>query len=470
MRGIISDELMIDLRKKQVSRGQLKEILSCCGEVDIMFDATGKIVVVKFQNKCHVIRTLTTRLVSYNFNGLWKSLSPKSEILNDDSPIENLPEDCLIKIFSFLPIVEKLLIERVSRKWREIGVQGWPEMKHLRIPSEFRKFTPSQLRQIFTRSGRFLRVLEIPVINEETNCLPLIKKHCFQLNELSVHFNLKAFPKLQVFCEDFAGLFIACEKLTSVKISGVHSNFDFNCLEELVKDKIRELRLYAPSSGLATPLYLNLRGFNFLEELELKGFVIDEEVLIGLEELGNLTSLSLVNSKVHVSHVKKIRELRKLEHLSLENIRSEVNDETMEEIARSCSNLKSLNISHLDRLTDHSFEQISQLRSLEKLEMMGLTRVTNDSISGLFTLKELRCQDSRGIGNIGFIRLIKWAQDLSELWVDGALITEDFLLEVNDAMEYRTSKVKLHLHLHSDAEDWEQPRNLSPLLLLSYTW
>ncbi|XP_015109669.1 F-box/LRR-repeat protein 17 isoform X2 [Diachasma alloeum] len=469
MEGIISDELMIDLNNKRVSEDQLEKILSCCGRVDVTFVDVKKIV-VKFQNKDHVIRTLRTRLVSYNFNGLWKSLSPKLEILNGDSPIEKLPGDCLMKIFSFLPIMEKLMIERVCRRWREIGLQGWPEMKQLRISSELSKFTPSQLKQIFSRCGRFLKLLVIPVINEETDCLPLVKLHCLQLNQLAVDINFKAFPKLEMYCKNLAEIFGACERLTSVKISGVHSNFNYECLEGLPRDRMRELRLYGPSSEHGTPLHLNLHGFESLEELELKGFVIDEKSLIGLENLRNLTALSLVNSQVHVNHVKKIKEFLKLQQLSLENIISEIDDEDLSEIARNCRDLSSLNINRLDRLTDRCFEQISHLQRLEKLEMMGLTRVTDAAILGLFNLKELRCQDCRRIGNTGFVRLIKWAPNLAKLWVEGPLITEDFLVDVNDAMQYRTSGVRLHLHLHSDAEDWEQPRYLSPLLMLAYTW
>lgn len=117
------------------------------------------------------------------------------------------------------------------------------------------------------------------------------------------------------------------------------------------------------------------------------------------------------------------------------------------------------------------FHQLSQLENLERLEMMGLTRVTDDDLLGFFNLRELHCQDCRRIGNRGIISLIKWAPNLSKLRVDGPLITDNFLRDVNDVMaEHRKSGVRLHLYLHSEAEDWEQPLNLSPLLMLSYTW
>ncbi|XP_063977038.1 F-box/LRR-repeat protein fbxl-1-like [Diachasmimorpha longicaudata] len=470
MEGIISDELMIDLNNKRVSEGQLVEILSCCGRIDITVDDDKKIVIVKFQNKGHVVRTLTTRLVSYHFNGSWKSLSPKSEILSGDSPIEKLPGDCLIKIFSFLSIMEKLMVERVCRRWREIGLEGWPEVKQLRISSELNRFTPSQLEQIFLRCGRFLKLLAIPVISEETNCLPLVKQHCLQINELAVDFNFKSFSKLQTYCENLTEIFTASERLTSVKISGVHPNFNYECLMGLPKNRITELRLCARSLEYGTPLSLNLHGFDSLEELELKGFVIDEKTLVGLENLKNLTTLSFVNSQVHVNHVKKIPNLVKLQQLSLENIISEVDDEDLSEIARNCRDLLSLNINGLDSLTDRCFEPIFHLEFLENLEMMGLSRVTDAAVLGLFNLKELRCQDCCRIGNNGLVGLIKNSPNLSKLWVDGPLITEDFLMNVNDVISHRSSGVRLHLHLHSDAEDWEQPRYLCPLLMLIYTW
>ena len=50
-------------------------------------------------------------------------------------PIEKLPEEILIHIFSYLPIVDRIRVERVKKSWQEMAKKSWNNFKKLDIKS-----------------------------------------------------------------------------------------------------------------------------------------------------------------------------------------------------------------------------------------------------------------------------------------------------------------------------------------------
>ena len=53
-----------------------------------------------------------------------------------DVPIVMLNSDCLIHIFEYLPLKNKLLIERVCCKWKNIVMKSWNSSTNFVISSE----------------------------------------------------------------------------------------------------------------------------------------------------------------------------------------------------------------------------------------------------------------------------------------------------------------------------------------------
>ena len=47
------------------------------------------------------------------------------------SAIEILNDDCLKYIFNLLPVSQRIRIERVSKKWQELGKESWSKFKEL---------------------------------------------------------------------------------------------------------------------------------------------------------------------------------------------------------------------------------------------------------------------------------------------------------------------------------------------------
>ena len=50
-------------------------------------------------------------------------------------PIEKLPEELLINIFSYLPIVDRIRIERVKRSWQGLAKKSYNSFKKLDLSS-----------------------------------------------------------------------------------------------------------------------------------------------------------------------------------------------------------------------------------------------------------------------------------------------------------------------------------------------
>ena len=58
-------------------------------------------------------------------------LHDESSDNESDSPVEKLNHDCLIKIFKLLSIADRIRIERVCSKWKEISRMSWSSMNEL---------------------------------------------------------------------------------------------------------------------------------------------------------------------------------------------------------------------------------------------------------------------------------------------------------------------------------------------------
>ena len=106
-----------------------------------------------------------------------------------DSPIEKLNHDCLIHIFNFLPVVDLIRIEKVSKSWRYVAEQSWFKFKKLRVDPKILGFKPigtghrfydiddNVLENILMRCGKYLDKIDVSYIDFGCH-LNSIAKYC----------------------------------------------------------------------------------------------------------------------------------------------------------------------------------------------------------------------------------------------------------------------------------------------------
>ncbi|XP_011308233.1 uncharacterized protein [Fopius arisanus] len=380
--------------------------------------------------------------------------------------IVELPTECILKIFSYLSIPEKFSLEDVCLRWREISENGWPDVKRLFIRSTYPRFTAAEIEIIFRRCGRFLKSMRIDLEDERTNYLHFIQKYCRNLKELEIDFvqiNWRTIVTLY-YVDYFSRVYETCRDLRSIKILSLKSNFTDAYVMNLRCEIVETIHLTVGAHGVH--FSLNLSRFRNLRCLNLERFIIEENSLGGFDRLQHLEELYFSFCNVHVSYIESIRKFKKLEKLWMNGTISEIRDDHLSMIVSHCKRLKILNVDGLRGLTDRCFRDVSQLPILEELHMMNLSRVTDDSIANMKTLKTLSCPQCPGIGNDGLKRLIQGAPNLRFLSARRTSVNKNFLTDANEAIQSRQSDVELFLDLGAEAYTWQVPTNFSSLLIL----
>ena len=92
------------------------------------------------------------------------------------SPIGILNDDCLIYIFDFLSIANRIRIERVSKRWQKVAKESWRQLKVL------------NLRPIYLGLKPFGTRHEFPTITEQVT-EKILKKCGKYVEKINVYFH-----------------------------------------------------------------------------------------------------------------------------------------------------------------------------------------------------------------------------------------------------------------------------------------
>ena len=71
--------------------------------------------------------------------------------------IEILADDCLFTIIRYLPIVERVKIERVNKRWNELSKSSWSNVKKLDLNSRNWGFKPYE----FLLDSKVIKLAEL---------------------------------------------------------------------------------------------------------------------------------------------------------------------------------------------------------------------------------------------------------------------------------------------------------------------
>ena len=154
--------------------------------------------------------------------------------LEKEAPvIDKLNEDCLIHIFSFLPIADRLMMKEICEFWQLAAKQTWRNVKEIKMEPKFLGLKPIRgsfqypiidirmLEAILISCGRYLEKIEYP----EYDCpLTTIAKYCPNIK--SIKCNKASLLGLKILSE-------SCKNIEEISInSNIYEEFD-EALEDL---------------------------------------------------------------------------------------------------------------------------------------------------------------------------------------------------------------------------------------------
>ncbi|KAH0554243.1 uncharacterized protein LOC123262624 [Cotesia glomerata] len=387
--------------------------------------------------------------------------------------INQIDDDCLINIFLYLPITDRMRIERVCKRWQAVSARSWHDIRTLdltqqliHLPKKIKKIKNRAFEKIVERCGRFLTTLNFSTVNLGCNSevLPIIGEHCRNITRLTLQ--LHKYP-----VKDLSKLLAQVEKLRYLEIKDIKKHFKIEVLVFLPHDSIEEIHLstlqsynsFDPSlRSLGNPKSAVFRKLQNLRSLTLNGFVVRHDNLKLIAEKPHLTHLSLANCSI--KKINKLTISSSLQHLNLTKV-LEVSNTLLTSLASKCKELKYLNINSCSLVSAAGISALISLPSLEVLMLDDIYGVSDSTLSRFVTLHELHCQNCEKVRDPGIIALIETAPNLRFLNIFNTGVTSDVLDTADAVTKIRTNNLKLHLIVSSlILDEWEGVPEPSPLL------
>ncbi|XP_012524950.1 F-box protein SKIP2 isoform X1 [Monomorium pharaonis] len=392
---------------------------------------------------------------------------------SENVSIHMLNDDCLRHIFLFLPIVDRVRIELVCKRWRDLSQDSWHMTKTLDLsPSTWgflytHTIHTALLRKILLKCGRFLTQINLnnPIHCLSQSTLTIIGKLCPNLTNIDV-------TALTVCASGIRTLANNCRNITKFNLgpSTYCCDNELKCLFKLNQNLeylaiskngiLGKSLLCLPEKTIHTVI---LDNCNYLQDnhlsmalrkLEnLKHLTINECVGIAkhtLEVVGqhckNLRTLELDGDfpSAQTADMSYLIHLVNLQVLKI-TYNPKVSDDFLTDLVQHCQQLINIDITGCDNVTDAGLAAIATLEKLEKLIVSYMYQITDEGLKNMCGLRELECRGCL-FSDRGVTMLIKSSPQLQLLDLSGCRNIKDTTLEVaKDACNTRANNVMLKM-------------------------
>ncbi|XP_033216622.1 F-box/LRR-repeat protein 7-like isoform X2 [Belonocnema kinseyi] len=367
----------------------------------------------------------------------------------DHCVIDRLSDDCLIHIFSYLPLKDRICIERVCKRWQIKGLESWRRFCKLSISNSnetcnekwWYSANAKQLEHVLYRCGVYLDHIDVHLNFSRDDALFIIDQMCPNLRSITLC-DVENFEPFAYY-----SLISGFRKLTDIEINSYNSSgnnflqiFDSRRKLRAIRLDLRsfKIRTLWPYSESIQELYLSvtkisytdlvkaLREFKNLKKLFLR-FIWIDNILRELVYLNNLKDLRLPQCNIHKTKIQEAKCISKLENLEwldltntsewftdvtmLVNLRalrlqhnSYVTDLYILDLTEHCRHLTYLNISDCKKVSDVGIDAIAELPNLQRLNMENLRNISG---KGLEKMGNLRHLDAKGCKKLE-MKYIAW--------------------------------------------------------------
>ncbi|XP_043524916.1 putative RNA-binding protein EEED8.10 [Frieseomelitta varia] len=411
--------------------------------------------------------------------------------------IHKLNDDCLMHIFSHLPIIDRIRIERVCKRWKALIKESWYNMKRLDLRHSMwgsladrkrKKISLCILREILLRCGSYLNEVDLSFVPYYLHqyTVTLIGKLCRNLEIINITGLCVSRSGIRPFIDN-------CHNITKLSVGLV----TYACDRDLKKlfqmnPKLRYFEAYlTPITGRCllhlptdTIEEVVLDCCQYLEEIcvleaiiklkRIKAFTINEcDCISGnifrflgtycknLETLKIChvpsTSYFLTTDTLHITLLSNLKALTVSEN-------KVITDEFLFSLVTTCQNLTYLDISTCSGISNYGMAAIATFSELEVLIMNDMPRVTKVHLCDASNLKRIECRRSKFMDRV-IINLIKSAPQLRVLDLSESLsITNRTLEEAAGITVSRTNNIILKIFVGGTSVDLSTFNNVSPFL------
>ncbi|XP_032673255.1 F-box/LRR-repeat protein 20-like [Odontomachus brunneus] len=364
------------------------------------------------------------------------------------APIHMLNDDCLIHIFKYLLIADRVRVERVCKRWKVLSQESWRTMKRLDI-SHFTwdhiwgkpiiyHISTAVLRKVLLKCGRFLTQIDLSEVPNYLGIgtLSMIARFCPNLTNIDV----SALPTCTT---GLSALLKKCKKITKLSLGASTHVLDSD-LKNVFKE-YRGLSHFAiRSNGDISGKCLSSLPAQTMRTLIVDQChnIVDDDFSIALAKLENLEYLEICSCssigektlEVISKRCQNLRELRihgyfsylqnakMLQFTNIVNLRmlqvthfTAFSDEQLISAALSCPQITYVNISGCYNVNDAGLAAITTLPKLEYLYINLLTNITDKSLKNLANLKEFECHSCPLITDDGIRNILASSPQLQLL-------------------------------------------------------
>ncbi|XP_046742693.1 F-box protein SKIP2-like isoform X2 [Diprion similis] len=430
-------------------------------------------------------------------DGVLQSYMPSKSSLEDDIPINKLNDDCLIHMFLYLPITDRVRIERVCKRWHAVSLESWRAVKRLDLSLSAWGYIPGKkdpsidtptLRKVLLRCGHFLNHIDLSQISHSLrqSTLTIIGKLCPNLQTIdttSLNVSSSGIDSLTQNCGDIRKLVLgsctsSCDndliklfsknrKLKCLKIVQ-NSILTGKCLVHLPADGMEEISLSQCNAVSSCNFANAIAKFSNLSSLLLSRCVglCDYAVRAiacradSLKELELCGSFPLLTTN-GMSHVANLVNLERL-NVAWNPV---VTNKFLIAVAAQCVLLKHIDISGCNPVTDEGIAAIASLPKLEDLLINYMGHVSDDALPLMHQLKHLECQGCPHLTDFGTSALIQVCPQLELLDLSGCNCITNSTLEVAvKATKVRTNNSILKIIVGGTGTNLDELTEISPLL------
>ncbi|GFU09252.1 RNA-binding protein EEED8.10 [Nephila pilipes] len=405
--------------------------------------------------------------------------SSVSSVVSKSSSLQNINEmtdDMLLLIFSYLGVRDRIKLESVCRKWRKLALELWQCQTSINLQNVFciwegRPLTNRILLSLLKKCAGNLRKLDLSTASHtlDYKAVEIIAQCCPNLE----HINLSSVKVTNVSLQQLA---IKCPKLKNVILQRcfevgekgiwwlLHLCKKLECIDLTGNPRITGQCFHMAGSSLHTCALNKCSRFSpmgftklatrcrNLSALYLNDcFQLSDRALELLcQSLKHLKVLYVggVFPDLTASGLHHIGRLSNLENLYLSQ-NQHVDDDVIYAVSRGCKKLRFLDLSGCNEISDYSLTSLSSCYNLRTLHISYLDRITDEGLSSISRQGSLETMLLRGcpnIGDQGLLTLVLLSPYLQHLDVSGCQhVTNVTVTACLDSVQARSSGKKLML-------------------------
>ncbi|KAJ8672652.1 hypothetical protein QAD02_003911 [Eretmocerus hayati] len=413
----------------------------------------------------------------------------------DGAEIHKLNDDCLMHIFTYLPIIDRVRVEGVCRRWKDICPESWRTFKKLDLTRPTWGFkavvhksidTPT-LRKVLLRCGQFithidlskkteklskstlsvigrfcpnLQYIDVTAINVSPAGIKALAENCMNITDFSLGHCTTA-------CDnDLSQLFAKNKRLQSVKI--LQNSILGKCFLSLPADSMRSITLSECTNVSPCHFETAIRPLKNLETLSLEKCVsFNDQAVKAISQCSS--SLKILHLRDYYPMVSQPAMLTLAGLVNLDTLdvaqNVTVHDEFLKLVGTRCKLLTNVDISSCQSVTNAGLASIVSLPKLQHLSVNYLGKITDTVLVDMPNLRTMHCRGCPNLKNEGLCNLIEESHQIELLDLSGCNEVSNELIEAAiNATTNRTNNVVLRMYIGDTKVKVNEITRVSPFL------